>query len=138
MDVAQATGPGGTDMLLGLGATKNSDGAHMDGDLQADTSNHGGLAHGIVMALATLVVAPIDVLTAGALRRWPVLHIITSTAMMAFILAGMGLGIQMSRLYIAVSSPGNTMTWRGGVAEVGWVLTSTLHRPNSTGQHTRS
>ncbi|OIW26236.1 CBD9-like protein [Coniochaeta ligniaria NRRL 30616] len=101
MDVKQATGPGGTAMLLALDATKNSDGAHLDGDLQADTGNHGGLAHGVVMALATLVVAPIDVLTAGALRRWPVLNIITSTVMMAFLLAGMGLGIQMSRLYIA-------------------------------------
>lgn len=103
MDIRQATGPGGTDMLLALGATKSSDGAHLDGDLQADTGNHGGLAHGVVMALATLVVAPIDVLTASALSRWPVLHIITSTVMMAFLLAGMGLGIQMSRLYIVVS-----------------------------------
>jgi hypothetical protein len=106
MDIAQATGPGGTDLLLGLDATTKSDGAQLVGGLVADTSNHGGLAHGIVMALATLVVAPIDVLTAGALSRWPVLHIITSTVMTAFLLAGMGLGIQMSRLYIAVSVPG--------------------------------
>jgi hypothetical protein len=103
MDIKQATGPGGTEMLLALDATRISDGAQMDGDLQTDTSNNGGLAHGVLMALATLVVAPIDVLTAGALRRWPVLHMITSTVMMIFLLAGMGLGIQMSRLYIEVS-----------------------------------
>lgn len=103
MDIKQATGPGGTDMLLALDATNSSNGARMDGDLQADTSNRGGLAHGVVMALATLVIAPVDVLTASALSRWPVLHVITSTGMTAFLLAGMGLGIQMSRLYVAVS-----------------------------------
>lgn len=101
MDIKQATGPGGTDMLLALDATNSSNGARLDGDLQADTSNHGGLAHGVVMALATLVIAPVDVLTASALSRWPVLHVITSTGMTAFLLAGMGLGIQMSRLYVA-------------------------------------
>ena len=118
MNVRQATGPGGTDMLLGLDTTirdwSPSDGAEMP-NLVADKSNHGGLAHGVVMALATLVVAPIDVLTAGALGRWPVLHIITSTVMTAFLLAGMGLGIQMSRLYVAVSLPMSNLSklpWR--------------------------
>jgi hypothetical protein len=102
MDIRQATGPGGAEMLLGLEATTKSDGAQMEGDLVEDSRNHGEVGHGVVMALATLVVAPIDVLTAGALSRWPVLHIITSSLMMAFLLAGMGLGIQMSSLYVVV------------------------------------
>lgn len=93
-------------MLLGLAAATNSTGAQLVGGLVADTSNHGGLAHGVLMAVATLVIAPIDVLTAGLLGRWPVLHMMTSSVMTIFLLVGMGLGIQMSRLYIAVSVPG--------------------------------
>ena len=101
MDVHQATGPGGTDLLLALDVTSTSDGASMY-DFHKGKGNDGGFAHGIVMALATLVFAPMDVLTAGALGRWPMLHVFTSSIMTAFLLAGMGLGIKISRLYIMV------------------------------------
>lgn len=140
MNLEQATGPGGTDMLSALGQTAASDGASMTGDLQADDSNHGGLAHGVVMALGTLVAAPIDIITAGALARWPVLHMITSTAVLAFILAGMGLGIQLSRLYVEVSL---YRVWnRCPISELaasaaGQVLTPELRRPNNTGRPIR-
>ncbi|KAB5533418.1 hypothetical protein GE09DRAFT_360440 [Coniochaeta sp. 2T2.1] len=99
MDVHQATGPGGTDILLALDVTSTSDGATMY-EFYQDKGNDGGFAHGVVMALATLVFAPMDVLTAGALGRWPTLHVITSSVMTAFLLAGMGLGVKISRLYI--------------------------------------
>lgn len=93
-------------MLLGLAVATNSTGAQLVGGLTEDTANHGGLAHGVLMAMATLVLAPIDVLIAGLLGRWPVLHMMTSAVMTIFLLAGTGFGIQMSRLYIAVSIPG--------------------------------
>lgn len=102
MNTLQATGPGGVAVLTALPATNSSSGAAQVDSLQKDDDRQ-GLAHGIVMALATLVVAPIDIITAGALRRWPVLHIITSTGLMAFVLAGMGVGIHISRLYLVVS-----------------------------------
>jgi hypothetical protein len=102
MNTIQATGPRGVDLLAALPATNSSNGATLVGSLQEDDDRQ-GLAHGIVMALATLIAAPVDIITAGALRRWPALHIITSTGLMAFVLAGMGVGIYLSRLYLVVS-----------------------------------
>ncbi|RKU41571.1 hypothetical protein DL546_004251 [Coniochaeta pulveracea] len=99
MNTIQATGVNGLSALAALPLTNASDGAALIGSLQKDEDRQ-AFAHGIVMTLATLGVAPVDIVTAGALRRWPVLHMITSTALMAFVLGGMGVGIHISRMYL--------------------------------------
>jgi hypothetical protein len=104
MNTLQATGLNGLSALATLPLTNASSGAALIGSLQKDDDSQ-ALAHGIVMTLATLGAAPVDMITAGALRRWPVLHMITSTALMAFVLGGMGVGIHISRLYLIVSDP---------------------------------
>ncbi len=55
------------------------------------------------MVLATLLLAPIDLVAAGALRRWPILHILTSSVYLLAVLAGLGLGVKISAEYIRVS-----------------------------------
>lgn len=102
MNTLQATGPLGIPALTALTRVDKSNGAAQTSPPKKDDDRQ-IVAHGVVMGLATLVVAPIDIITAGALRSWPVLHIITSTGLMAFVLAGMGVGIHISRLYLVVS-----------------------------------
>ena len=101
--MVQATGPGGTDVFATAARTFTSGASLADGTYKLD-SKSASLAHGLVMVIATLVLAPIDIITASALRRWPVLHMVTSFVFLAFVLVGMGLGIILSMLYIAVSA----------------------------------
>lgn len=60
-------------------------------------------AHGIVMVIATLVLAPVDMLVGAVLQRWPVAHMVTSVLLFLATVVGFGLGIKISALYIAVS-----------------------------------
>jgi hypothetical protein len=104
MNTIQATGPGGVAALRTAASSSSSNGAAITGDIISDMDK-GSLAHAVLMVLATLVAAPLDIITASALRRWPVLHIITSSMFQLLIFIGMGLGIYVSREYILVSGP---------------------------------
>lgn len=98
MNTIQATGPGG----VPVSPPAITDGASLAGNITDDSDNaHTG--HGLVMVIATVAVAPVDAITASALRRWPVLHMITSTGYLLFVVAGMVLGVMISKEYIIVS-----------------------------------
>ncbi|KAH8895278.1 CBD9-like protein [Thozetella sp. PMI_491] len=100
MNTTQASGPDASNLFATAafdntvitGATA-SGGIHDDADRKA-------LAHGVLMALATLVAAPLDTLVANALRRWIVAHILTSTLLFILVIAGFGTGISLSPEYI--------------------------------------
>jgi len=98
MDTIQATGDGGLPVLTSVPAQVDT-GAAMAGDVVSD-NDHGPIEHGILLVVATLVLSPLDLLVAGAMRRWPVLGVLTSTAMLIFLVAGVAVGIKISLEYI--------------------------------------
>jgi len=100
MNTIQATGPGDISVLTSVNPNVTT-GASRVGDIH-DDSNRASLAHGLAMVVAALVVAPVDLITAGALRRWPVLHAITAVCYFAIVIAGFGIGIKISAQYLAV------------------------------------
>ncbi len=104
----QATGFGGTGAISNGGLDNNglnSAGAVMVGGVNGvyRESDHSQLAHGIVMVVATLVLAPLDMIAAAVLARWPALHLAASALLFATTVVGFALGIKISALYIAVS-----------------------------------
>ena len=103
VDMIQATGPGGAAILTTVNPNITT-GAALAGGIHDDVDK-GSVDHGMIMAIVALAIAPVDMITASALRRFPVLHIITSTGYLAFMIAGIALGIKISGEYIAVSSP---------------------------------
>jgi len=103
MNTIQATGPGGAAILTSVNPNITT-GAAMAGDIQ-DDSDKASTEHGVIMALVTLAIAPVDMLVTSALRHYPILHVITSTAYLAFMVGGLVLGIRISGEYFAVSRP---------------------------------
>ncbi len=102
MDTIQATGPGGPRVFKGSNSTETT-GATISGNIQ-DDSDKAALAHGLVMALVTLLIAPVDMLTASVLRRWPAVHMVTSAGYLVCLMGGFGIGVKISAEYLAVSS----------------------------------
>ncbi len=100
MNIVQATGAGGVGVFPAVAASTSS-GATIAGGIQ-DDADKAALAHGLVMALVTLVVAPLDLLVGGALRRWPVLRVVTSFGYLVLLLVGLGLGVKISAEYLKV------------------------------------
>lgn len=98
MNMRQATGPGG----VPFNPPAQSNGAALVGTIQNDADN-AHTAHGLVMVVATLAVAPVDAVAASLLRKWPILHILTSVVYLVFIVTGMALGVITSKEYILVS-----------------------------------
>jgi hypothetical protein len=97
MDMAQARGDGGAP----LNPPTQNDGASLVGNITSDSD---GLhtAHGVVMVAAVLGAAPVDAIAATLLRKWPVLHIVTSIGYFLVVIVGMVIGIIVSKEYIIV------------------------------------
>ncbi|KAK0621663.1 hypothetical protein B0T17DRAFT_299328 [Bombardia bombarda] len=93
MDMVKATGIGG------IGTPQNiTNGAVLLGGIAGD-HDKAATAHGIIFAIATLAVAPFDTLVAG-IRRWPTLHMITSTIYFALVIGAFIPGIIVSTEYV--------------------------------------
>ncbi len=76
-------------------------GASISGGIHDDNDKK-SLAHGIVMVLVAVFIAPVDILAASVLRRWPAVYIFTSTIYVIGFMGGFGLGIKVSAVYLAV------------------------------------
>jgi hypothetical protein len=101
MDTIQATGAGGAGIFSAINPNITT-GASLTGGIQSDDDKR-ALGHGVIMALISLAVAPVDLLAAGALRRWPVLQLLTSVGYVGLMIGGLVLGIRISGEYLAVS-----------------------------------
>ena len=101
MNLLQAQGPGSPSTLASLDPDTNI-GAAMVGDITMDHDNK-DLIHGILMAIVAIILAPFDILVAGALRKWPILHMLTSSSVLIFFASGFGLGVVISGQYLSVS-----------------------------------
>ncbi|KAK3938717.1 hypothetical protein QBC46DRAFT_161229 [Diplogelasinospora grovesii] len=99
MNMPQATGggifnvPANITTGAAVAAIGGGDGIQNDNDKAAT-------AHGILFALIALAVAPFDLLVAGTLKRWPVVHAVTSTVYTAFVIGAFTQGVVVSREYI--------------------------------------
>ena len=113
MNTQQAVGPGGQDLLNGLDHTITT-GAVMSEDIQSDFDKP-ALSHGLLMAVVTLAVAPLDFLATNVLRRWPLLNLLTFSVYLILLCAGLGVGVRISGEYLAVSLsllPLPALLWR--------------------------
>ncbi|KAK0641474.1 hypothetical protein B0T16DRAFT_303937, partial [Cercophora newfieldiana] len=99
IDLPRATGPGG----IPLPEPKTL-GAALTGSVAATPRSKASLAHGIVFAVATLVIAPADMVLAGALRRWPVLHAISALIYVALVVGALVPGVEISREHFATAN----------------------------------
>lgn len=68
--------------------------------IKKDGTDRAATAHGVLFAIAALLCAPFDVLVAGALKKWPILHMISSTIYFAIVIGAFVPGIQISKTYI--------------------------------------
>ncbi|KAK0627313.1 hypothetical protein B0T14DRAFT_395922, partial [Immersiella caudata] len=96
IDLVRATGAGGVPF-----PDTRTVGASLIGGVVATPRSKQSLAHGIVFAVATLVIAPADMIIAGALRRWPVLHGVSATVYVALAIGALVPGIAISREHFA-------------------------------------
>ncbi|KAK4454467.1 hypothetical protein QBC34DRAFT_434031 [Podospora aff. communis PSN243] len=96
VDLPRATGAGGIPF-----PSTGTEGAVLTGSVVATPRSKQSLAHGIVFAVATLVIAPADMIVAGALRRWPVLHSVSATVYVALAVGALVPGIAISREHFA-------------------------------------
>ncbi|KAK3317970.1 hypothetical protein B0H66DRAFT_220348 [Apodospora peruviana] len=96
MDMVKATTPGG----VGVPKINATDGAVLPKVINEDHGDRAATAHGVVFAIVALVAAPFDSLVAGALRKWPTLHMITATVYFALVIGALVPGINISKQYI--------------------------------------
>jgi hypothetical protein len=102
-------------------------------------SNQAATAHGVLYIIATLAVAPVDTLIAGACRRWSWLHGFTGTMYFLFVVGAMVPGIMISREHVVVSKqslfiPASSGVFRGLGAHVG----EYYYRPSNSAPDIRS
>ena len=97
MDMVQASGAGGVPE-----ASNTTSGAALAGPLVKD-GDKASTIHGVLMALAALVMIPFDVIIVG-LFKWPKLHVFTSSLVLFLVLVAMGLGIYVSTEYNRVGN----------------------------------
>lgn len=95
MDMVQATGPAGVPV-----ASTDTSGAALAGAIVTDGDN-ASFCHGVLMAIVTLILIPLDTIIIG-LFRWSRVHIFISSVVLLLILGAMGLGIYVSTEYIRV------------------------------------
>ncbi|KAM7216620.1 hypothetical protein V8F06_008031 [Rhypophila decipiens] len=74
--------------------------------IKQDGTDKGATAHGVIFAIVALLCAPFDVLVAGALKKWPTLHMISSTIYLALVIGALVPGIQISRTYVMTQNFG--------------------------------
>ncbi|KAK3389724.1 hypothetical protein B0H63DRAFT_464225 [Podospora didyma] len=97
VDMIKATGAAAG----GLGVPTNiTSGAVLVGDGLERDRNKAATAHGILFAIVALAVAPFDTLVAGALKRWPTLHAISSSLYFAMVIGALVPGIMISKEHI--------------------------------------
>ena len=144
MNTIQATGPGGAAAVAAvpLGTTS---GASLAGDIH-DDNDRASQVHGLLMVVVSLAVAPIDMIAAGALRRWPAVHMLTSFAYVAGVMAAFGLSIKISAEYLSVrptalptinALPSARQLPGERVSRSGAMLTRGSRRRKSSTRHTR-
>jgi hypothetical protein len=68
-----------------------------------DDHDNKSLTHAILFVMLAIGVVPVDSIVAGMLRRWPMVHIFTSIAVVGFMIGGLVTGVEISKLYLAVS-----------------------------------
>jgi hypothetical protein len=102
MSMTQAGGPGNSSMFGGLDPTITS-GASIKTVVTGDRDRM-ALAHGLLMVLSALVLAPVDLILA-ALRRWPITQLVVVALYGITVLTGFGVGIAVSAEYLAVGCP---------------------------------
>ncbi|CAK7205418.1 hypothetical protein SEUCBS139899_008189 [Sporothrix eucalyptigena] len=110
LSTIQATGYGGTGALTSIDNQVNTGtqpvntyGANSPNGVIVGDSDSLGLAHGITMAVAALVLAPIDVILGGGrlLSSFPLIHAVCSLLYLLLLIAGLGTGIKASAEYVA-------------------------------------
>ncbi len=109
LSTVQASGYGGTGVLtsidnnanLGTQAV-NTYGANSPGGVVVGDAYGLGLAHGIVLAIVALVLAPIDLILGSGrlLASFPLLHALVSVLYLLMLVAGFGIGIRASGEYV--------------------------------------
>jgi hypothetical protein len=100
MNMRTATGAGG----IAYSPVNITSNAALAGDIQNDSDNK-SMTHGVLFAVLTIMIVPLDSLVALVLRRWPKLHVVSSMVVLAFMIAGVATGVQISAQYLAVSGP---------------------------------
>ncbi|CAK7211379.1 hypothetical protein SBRCBS47491_001106 [Sporothrix bragantina] len=110
MSTIQATGYGGTGVLTSIDNQVNTGtqpvntyGTNSPNGVVIGDHDTLGLAHGIIMGVATLVLAPVDVILGGGrlLASFPLIHAICSLFYLLLLIAGLGTGIKASAEYVA-------------------------------------
>ncbi|KAK4115963.1 iron reductase domain protein [Canariomyces notabilis] len=99
-DLVRATGPGGVGDPLNTAASATTVLAGDSSGSMVRDSNRAATAHGVLYIIATLAVAPVDTLIAGACRRWSWLHAFTGTMYFLFVVGAMVPGILISREHV--------------------------------------
>jgi hypothetical protein len=90
MNMKQATGPGGLDMLNTSNVTTTT-GSERNGDTLSDTDII-RLIHGYILAVAAIFVAPLDLVVAHAIPTHIKWHVILSILYLIMVLGGLALG----------------------------------------------
>ncbi|KIH86401.1 hypothetical protein SPBR_08468 [Sporothrix brasiliensis 5110] len=110
MSTIQATGYGGTGVLTSIDNQANTGtqpvntyGANSPNGVVLNDRDGLGLAHGIVLAIAALVLAPVDILLGSGrlLARFPLVHALGSLLYLLLLVAGLGTGVRASFEYVA-------------------------------------
>lgn len=112
MSTIQATGYGGTGALTSVDNQVNTGtqpvntyGANSANGVVINDRDGLGLAHGIVLAIAALVLAPMDIILGSGrlLSSFPLIHAVCSLLYLLMLIAGLGTGIRASFEYVATS-----------------------------------
>lgn len=113
LNTIQATGYGGTGALTSVDNSVNSGtqqintyGANSPGGVIVGDHDGLGLAHGIVLAVAALVLAPIDLILGSGrvLSGFPLAHAVCSLLYLLLLIAGLGTGIRASGEYVVTQN----------------------------------
>lgn len=110
LSTLQATGYGGTGALTSIDNQVNTGtqpvntyGANSPNGVVINDRDSLGLAHGIVLAVAALVLAPVDIVLGSGrlLASFPLVHAFCSLLYLLLLVAGLGTGIRASYEYVA-------------------------------------